>query len=87
MNPSAGKHASTAGSDSDVPITRVLLNRSKGHSFAIAIGHESVSQTNAAKRIFRNAMGARVCEDVVSCSGGWERGVGRGEERALYARW
>ena len=58
LNPSAGKHdAPETGSDSDVPMTSVSLNRRKGCSFSTGIDHESVSQPSAAKRIIRNIIG------------------------------
>jgi hypothetical protein len=61
-NPSAGKHdVSGAGSDSDVPMTSVLLNRRKGCSFSTGIERESVSQASPAKRIFRSIIGAQGC--------------------------
>jgi len=67
LNPSAGKHGvSQPGPGLCAPTTNVWLNECPSSS---GMGHESVSQANATKKIFCNAMGTPGCGGVVSPSG------------------
>jgi len=73
LKSSAGKQDAPAlagGFDRDTSVASVLL--SWGRAFPITTDHESINQGSAAKKTFRNTIGAQGWGDVVSCSGGLE---------------